>query len=93
MSSGGLPRSKNFPYTTTNGAHNMKAIEISGTRDVRLIDKAEPVISDPEEVIVKVKAVSICGTDSHLIAGDYPGFWPPAFPAARMHFWSAAVRR
>ncbi|MGZ6259339.1 MAG: zinc-dependent alcohol dehydrogenase, partial [Candidatus Limnocylindrales bacterium] len=32
------------------------------------------------EVLARVRAVSICGTDAHLIRGDYPGFWPPSFP-------------
>ena len=55
----------------------MKAIEISGTREVRLIDKAEPAMSDPEEVIVTVKAVSICGTDVHTFQGEHPFVKPP----------------
>ena len=55
----------------------MKAIEISGTREVSIIDKAEPEISSPEEVIVKVKAVSICGTDVHTFQGEHPFVKPP----------------
>ena len=55
----------------------MKAIEISGTREVSLIDKAEPTISTPDEVIVKVKAVSICGTDVHTFQGEHPFVKPP----------------
>ncbi len=43
------------------------------------------------EVLCRVKAVSICGTDSHLIAGDYPGFWPPAFPIIPGHEWSGEI--
>jgi L-iditol 2-dehydrogenase len=45
------------------------------------------------EVLCRVKAVSICGTDSHLIAGDYPGFWPPAFPIIPGHEWSGEIVR
>ena len=33
----------------------------------------------------------ICGTDSHLIAGDYPGFWPPEFPIIPGHEWSGEI--
>ena len=47
----------------------------------------------PMEVLCRVKAVSICGTDSHLIAGDYPGFWPPAFPIIPGHEWSGEIVR
>ena len=45
----------------------------------------------PMEVLCRVKAVSICGTDSHLIAGDYPGFWPPEFPIIPGHEWSGEI--
>ncbi len=43
------------------------------------------------EVLCRVRAVSICGTDSHLIAGDYPGFWPPAFPIIPGHEWAGEI--
>ena len=45
----------------------------------------------PMEVLCRVKAVSICGTDSHLIAGDYPGFWPPEFPIIPGHEWAGDI--
>jgi L-iditol 2-dehydrogenase len=47
----------------------------------------------PMEVLCRVRAVSICGTDSHLIAGDYPGFWPPAFPIIPGHEWAGEIVR
>src|SRR3972149_1681961 len=45
----------------------------------------------PNEVLARVRAVSICGTDAHLIAGDYPGFWPPAFPFTPGHEWAGEL--
>jgi L-iditol 2-dehydrogenase len=45
----------------------------------------------PMEVRCRVRAVSICGTDSHLIAGHYPGFWPPAFPFTPGHEWAGEI--
>jgi L-iditol 2-dehydrogenase len=45
----------------------------------------------PNEVLARVRAVSICGTDSHLIHGDYPGFWPPAFPFIPGHEWAGEI--
>ncbi len=47
----------------------------------------------PMEVLCRVRAVSICGTDSHLIAGDYPGFWPPSFPIIPGHEWAGEIVR
>src|SRR3954463_2688795 len=39
----------------------------------------------PNEVLARVRSTAICGTDAHLIRGDYPGFWPPAFPFTPGH--------
>ena len=33
-----------------------------------------------DEVLCRVKAVAICGTDPKIVAGKFPGFWPPTFP-------------
>jgi len=43
------------------------------------------------QVLARVRAVSICGTDAHLIHGDYPGFWPPAFPFIPGHEWAGEI--
>jgi L-iditol 2-dehydrogenase len=44
-----------------------------------------------DEILARVRAVSICGTDAHLIRGDYPGFWPPAFPFIPGHEWAGEI--
>ena len=45
----------------------------------------------PGEVLARVRAVSICGTDAHLVRGDYPGFWPLSFPFTPGHEWSGEI--
>jgi L-iditol 2-dehydrogenase len=45
----------------------------------------------PNEVLARVRAVSICGTDAHLVRGDYPGFWPPSFPFIPGHEWAGEI--
>lgn len=45
----------------------------------------------PFQVKCRVRAVSICGTDAHLMRGDYAGFWPPSFPFIPGHEWSGDV--
>lgn len=55
----------------------MQAVEISGIKEVSLIAKPAPTIADPNDVIVKVKAVSICGTDVHTFLGEHPFVKPP----------------
>jgi len=56
--------------------------------EIQAVPVPEP---GPMEVLCRVRAVSICGTDSHLIAGDYPGFWPPAFPIIPGHEWAGEI--
>jgi L-iditol 2-dehydrogenase len=43
------------------------------------------------EVLARVRAVSICGTDVHLVHGDYPGFWPLSFPFTPGHEWAGEI--
>ena len=45
----------------------------------------------PNEVLARVHATAICGTDAHLVSGDYPGFWPPAFPFTPGHEWAGEI--
>ncbi|MEM7337651.1 MAG: alcohol dehydrogenase catalytic domain-containing protein [Actinomycetota bacterium] len=48
-------------------------------------------VPEGDEVVCKVDTTYICGTDPHIIAGDFPGFWPPAFPFTPGHEWSGTV--
>ncbi len=48
-------------------------------------------VPGPGEVRARVRAVSICGTDAHIVHGDYPGFWPPAFPFIPGHEWAGEI--
>eukprot|EP00667_Euglena_gracilis_P019609 EG_transcript_21025 len=52
----------------------MKAITWQGTQKVALEKVPQPMISYPQDVIVKVAACTICsGSDSHVYAGEIPG--------------------
>ncbi len=55
----------------------MKALEISDTQKTTIIDKPAPVIADPGEVILRIAAVSICGTDIHTFTNTHPFVKPP----------------
>jgi L-iditol 2-dehydrogenase len=43
------------------------------------------------EMLCRVSTVAICGTDPHIIAGDFPGFWPKEFPFIPGHEWCGEV--
>ncbi|MDR1932913.1 MAG: zinc-binding alcohol dehydrogenase family protein [Spirochaetales bacterium] len=50
----------------------MKAAKVYGAKDLRLEDAPKPVISRPDEVLVRPKFVGICGSDVHLYHGKNP---------------------
>lgn len=43
------------------------------------------------EVLVRVGACGICGTDLKLLAGVYQGTWPPSLPFIQGHEWAGTV--
>jgi L-iditol 2-dehydrogenase len=45
----------------------------------------------PGEVLVRVRACGICGTDLKIVGGAYQGTWPPALPFIIGHEWSGEV--
>jgi len=50
----------------------MKALVYNGPGSRIWHDVPEPLIQDPEDAIVRVDAVTICGTDLHILKGDVP---------------------
>ena len=68
----------------------MQALVVLEPNRVEIQEVPIPV-AGPNEVLARVRAVSICGTDAHLIRGDYPGFWPPAFPFIPGHEWAGEI--
>ncbi|KAF6747523.1 R,R-butanediol dehydrogenase [Ephemerocybe angulata] len=48
----------------------MRALAWFGNADVRMIDAPVPAITEPDDVIVKVTASTICGSDLHLYHGE-----------------------
>ncbi len=68
----------------------MKALVVAEPDVFAIEEVAEPLIG-PSEVVARVHATAICGTDAHLIAGHYPGFWPPSFPFTPGHEWAGEL--
>ncbi len=44
-----------------------------------------------DEVLCKVRAVAICGSDPEIFRGDLAGEWPPSYPFIAGHEWSGEV--
>ncbi|MEA4914421.1 MAG: alcohol dehydrogenase catalytic domain-containing protein [Christensenella sp.] len=68
----------------------MKAIRLNAPNDFEYTDVPKPAAGE-YEVLCRVESVSICGTDPHIIQGDFPGFWPQEFPLIPGHEWSGVV--
>lgn len=51
----------------------MRALTYHGTRDVRVTTQPDPVLQDPQDVILRVTSTAICGSDLHLYRGKVPG--------------------
>ena len=55
------------------------------------IERVPVPVPQPYEALCQVRAVAICGTDTHMINGDFPGFWPPALPFTPGHEWAGDI--
>jgi L-iditol 2-dehydrogenase len=45
----------------------------------------------PGEVLCRVRACGLCGTDLKIVAGGFRGVWPPSLPFVIGHEWSGVV--
>lgn len=50
----------------------MKAIQVVGPHQIRIIEKEVPSITEENEVLIKVRMVGICGSDMHIYHGTNP---------------------
>ncbi len=54
----------------------MKALTFEGPGSRVWHDVPDPAVIDPEDAVVRVDAVTICGTDLHILKGDVPEVTP-----------------
>ncbi len=68
----------------------MKALVLTspGKFEIQEVPIPEP---GPGEVLCKIRAVAICGSDPEIIRGDIAGIWPPYYPFTPGHEWSGEV--
>lgn len=50
----------------------MKALTYHGTKDVRVETVPDPVLVEPDDIILRVTATAICGSDLHIYRGKIP---------------------
>ncbi|MEV0267821.1 zinc-dependent alcohol dehydrogenase family protein [Hamadaea sp. NPDC050747] len=54
----------------------MKALVFGGPGQKSWTEVPDPVVQDPRGAIIQVDAVTICGTDLHILKGDVPAVEP-----------------
>ena len=51
----------------------MKALTYHGAKDVRVENVPDPALQRDDDIVLKVTATAICGSDLHLYRGKVPG--------------------
>lgn len=69
----------------------MKALVLTGTRKVELVERPEPVVQHPNDVLLKIMRVGICGSDLHYYTQGRIGDQVVSFPYLIGHECSAVV--
>jgi threonine dehydrogenase-like Zn-dependent dehydrogenase len=54
----------------------MKALVYHGSKDVRVDNVPDPALVESDDILLKVTATAICGSDLHLFRGKVPGMKP-----------------
>ena len=55
------------------------------------IESVEVPAPEKDEVLARVRAVAICGTDPKIVKGVYKGLWPKSYPAIIGHEWAGEI--
>ena len=50
----------------------MRALTYHGSHDVKVDNVPDPILLDPDDIILKVTATAICGSDLHMYRGKIP---------------------
>src|SRR4051794_673126 len=71
-----LPARGDLPYghhsSTLIGGSHMQALVYHGPGHKAWEEVATPTVIDDTDAVVRVDAVTICGTDLHILKGDVP---------------------
>lgn len=68
----------------------MQAIVLDGPNDWSLETIDTPTLDEVENVVCKVRAAALCGSDRHLMTGSF-GDLPPRYPFIPGHEWAGEV--
>ena len=75
------------PPTTTT----MQALVLTAPHAFEIRDDIPIPRPKDNEVLARVRAIAICGTDAEIIEGTFKGRWPRSYPFIPGHEWSGEV--
>jgi L-iditol 2-dehydrogenase len=69
----------------------MQAVVLADWNDLQVAEVPKPV-PEPDEILVKVTACGLCGTDLKMVHGTFQERgWPPSLPFILGHEWTGTV--
>ncbi len=69
----------------------MKTLVLTDIRKIELIDRPQPILKNPDEVLIRIKTVGVCGSDVHYFTEGKIGSQVVEFPFAVGHECSGVV--
>jgi L-iditol 2-dehydrogenase len=69
----------------------MKALHLVATRRMEVVEVAAPPAVGPDDILVRVKAIGICGSDLHYYRGEPAGNAPLQYPFIMGHEFAGVV--
>lgn len=69
----------------------MKTFVLTGIRKIEMIDRPQPQIEKPNDVLIRIKSVGVCGSDVHYFTQGKIGSQVVEFPFAVGHECSGTV--
>jgi len=77
--------------SATSLPDTMRALVLPSPGKFEVQTVAAPRAPGAGEVVCKIRAVAICGSDPEVIRGDLAGTWPPSYPFIPGHEWAGEV--
>lgn len=71
----------------------MKTLVLTGIREIEMIDSLEPILKNPDDVLIRIKTVGVCGSDIHYFTEGKIGSQVVKFPFTVGHECSGIVEK
>jgi len=72
-------------------AATMQALVLTAPHEFEIRDDVAIPRPGPNEVLARVRAIAICGTDAEIVDGTFRGRWPRAYPFIPGHEWAGEI--